>query len=64
MIPKFDNFFFPCLKCLSDGKIYTQELLRAYVINYFKLSAEEANALIKSGKKTMVFSDRVSWVVL
>ena len=62
MIPKFDNFFFPCLKCLSDGKIYTQELLRAYVVNYFKLSAEDANALIKSGKKTMV-SDRVSWTV-
>ena len=62
MIPKFDNFFLPCLKCLSDGKIYTQELLRAYVINYFKLSAEDANALIKSGKKTMV-SDRVSWTV-
>ena len=62
MIPKFDNFFFPCLKCLSDGKIYTQELLRAYVINYFKLSADDANALIKSGKKTMV-SDRVSWTV-
>lgn len=62
MIPKFDNFFLPCLKCLSDGKIYTQELLRAYVVDYFKLSTEDANALIKSGKKTMV-SDRVSWTV-
>lgn len=62
MIPKFDNFFLPCLKCLNDGKIYTQELLRAYVIDYFKLSEEDSNALIKSGKKTMV-SDRVSWTV-
>ena len=62
MIPKFDNFFFPCLKCLSDGKTYTQELLRAYVVDYFKLSEEDANALIKSGKKTMVY-DRVSWTV-
>ena len=60
MIPKFDNFFLPCLECLSDGKIYTQELLRAYVINYFQLSVEDANALVKSGKKTMV-ADRVQW---
>lgn len=62
MIPKFDNFFLPCLQCLSDGKIYTQGLLREYVINYFKLSEEDAGRLIKSGKKTMV-SDRVSWTV-
>lgn len=62
MIPKFDNFFLPCLQCLSDGKKYTQELLRAYVIDYFKLSEEDVGALIKSGKKTKV-SDRVSWTV-
>ena len=62
MIPKFDDFFLPCLQCLSDGNIYTQELLRAYVIDHFKLSTAEANTLIKSGKKTQV-SDRVSWTV-
>ena len=62
MIPKFDDFFLPCLQCLSDGNIYTQELLRTYVIDYFKLSTAEANTLIKSGKKTQV-SDRVSWTV-
>lgn len=62
MIPKFDYFFLPCLQCLSDGNIHTQESLRNYVIDYFKLSAEEAGALIKSGKKTQV-SDRVSWTV-
>lgn len=62
MIPKFDNFFLPCLLCLSDGNVHTQESLRNYVINYFKLSATEANTLIKSGKKTQV-SDRVSWTV-
>lgn len=60
MIPKFDNFFLPCLKCLSNGKTYTQELLRAYVIDYFNLSEEDTNALVKSGKKTMV-ADRVQW---
>ena len=56
------TFFFPCLLCLSDGNIYTQELLRTYVIDYFKLTPEEANTLIKSGKKTQV-SDKVSWTV-
>lgn len=60
MIPKFDDFFLPCLKCLSDGKTYTQELLRAYVIEYFHLSEEDVNALVRSGKKTMV-ADRVQW---
>ena len=62
MIPKFDNFFLPCLQCLNDGNIHSQESLRNYVINYFKLTAVEAGALIKSGKKTQV-SDRVSWTV-
>jgi restriction system protein len=62
MIPKFQQFFLPCLKCLSDGKIYTQQLLRDYVVDYFKLSPTDANALIRSGKKTQI-SDRVSWTV-
>ena len=51
MVPKFEEFFLPCLKCLSDGNVYTQELLRKFVIDYFKLSVADANALIKSGKK-------------
>ena len=42
MVPRFEDFFFPCLLCLSDGNIYTQELLRTYVIDYFKLTPEEA----------------------
>ena len=62
MIPKFDNFFLPCLQCLNDENIHSQESLRNYVINYFKLTAAEAGTLIKSGKKTQV-SDRVSWTV-
>ena len=62
MVPKFDDFFLPCLTCLSDEKIYTQELLRKYVIDYFNLSEADRNALIKSGKKTQV-SDRVAWTV-
>lgn len=62
MVPKFDEFFLPCLQCLSDGNIYTQELLRKYVIEYFNLTDADVNTLIKSGKKTQV-SDRVSWTV-
>ena len=60
MVPKFEDFFFPCLKCLSDGKIHNQTTLREYVINYFHLSQEDQNVLIKSGKKTQVF-DKVQW---
>lgn len=62
MVPKFEEFFFPCLKCLSDGNIYTQDLLKKYVINYFNLSEADINELIKSGNKTKV-ADRVSWTV-
>ncbi len=62
MVPKFEDFFLPCLKCLSDGNIYTQESLRRYVIDYFRLSETDVNALIQSGKKTQV-ADRVSWTV-
>lgn len=62
MIPKFEKFFLPCLQCLSDGNIHSQESLRRHIINFFKLSQAEATALIKSGKKTQV-SDRVSWTI-
>lgn len=62
MVPKFEDFFLPCLKCLSDGSVYTQERLREYIINYFRLSEEDVNALIKSGKKTQI-ADRVSWTI-
>lgn len=62
MVPKFEDFFFPCLKCLSDGRIYTQQLLRDYIINYFHLSESDINTLIKSGKKTQI-ADKTSWTV-
>ena len=60
MVPKFEEFFYPCLKCLSDGQVHTQVTLRKYVIDYFNLSEEDQNVLIKSGKKTQVF-DKVQW---
>ena len=62
MIPKFEEFFFPCLKYLGSGEIYTQKLLRDYIVNYFQLSEKDMNTLIKSGKKTQV-ADRISWTV-
>ena len=62
MVPKFEEFFLPCLKCLSDGKIYTQQILRDYIINYFHLSESDINTLIKSGKKTQV-ADKTSWTI-
>ena len=60
MVPKFEDFFYPCLNLLSDGNIYTQKTLRDYMINYFNLSDADINALVKSGKKTQL-CDRVSW---
>lgn len=60
MIPKFEDFFYPCLLCLSDGKIHNQKTLRQYAIDYFHLSEEDINTLIKSGKKTQLY-DKVQW---
>ncbi len=62
MVPKFEEFFLPCLKCLSDGNSYTQAMLRAYVITYFHLNEDDIIALVKSGKKTQL-ADRVAWTV-
>lgn len=60
MIPKFEDFFYPCLKCLSDGKIHNQVSLRKYAIDFFHLTEEEINAPIRSGKKTQLY-DKVQW---
>lgn len=60
MVPKFEDFFFPCLLCLSDGNIHNQITLRKYVIDYFQLSEDDQKVLIKSGKKTQVH-DKVQW---
>lgn len=60
MIPKFEDFFYPCLLCLSDGNIHTQKTLRQYVIDYFHLTEEDINTPIKSGKKTQLY-DKVQW---
>ncbi|MBR4853171.1 MAG: restriction endonuclease [Alistipes sp.] len=62
MVPKFEDFFLPCLICLNSEDICTQKLLQNYVIDYFKLTEKDINSLIKSGKKTQV-ADRVSWTV-
>ena len=62
MVPKFEDFFYPCLNLLSDGNIYTQKILRECMINHFKLTETDANILIKSGRKTKV-SDRISWTI-
>ena len=51
MIPKFDNFFLPCLQCLSDDNIHNQESIRRYVIDFFKLSAAEVVAPIAASFK-------------
>ena len=60
MVPIFEDFFFPCLLCLSDGKIHTQATLREYIVNYFHLSEEDKNIMTKSGKRTQLY-DKVQW---
>ncbi len=57
MVPKFEDFFLPCLKCLSDGNICTQESLRKYVVDYFHLFEADVNVLIRSGKKHKLLTE-------
>ena len=41
MVPKFDSFFTPYLKCLSDGNIHKNKDLVAFAIKHFGLTEEE-----------------------
>lgn len=60
MVPKFDSFFTPYLKCLSDGNIHKNKDLIEYAIKYFGLTEEEAQERIANQSQTQVYN-RVLW---
>ncbi len=37
-VPKYDEFFPPFMKCLSDGKVHSLSEIRSYCADYYKLS--------------------------
>ena len=60
MVPKFDCFFTPYLKCLSDGNVHKNKDLVEYAIQYFGLSEEDAQERIANQSQTQVYN-RVLW---
>lgn len=60
MVPKFDSFFTPYLKCLSDENIHKNKDLVEFAIKYFGLTEEEAQERIANQSQTQVYN-RVLW---
>jgi len=59
-LPKFQDFLYPFLKKLEDGKDISSKEMKEFLIEYFGLSAEDCALKTKSGK-TIQFEDRFGW---
>lgn len=59
-VPKYDEFFPPFMKCLSDGNVHSLSEIRSYCADYYKLSEDDRTELLKSGKSYKL-NDRIGW---
>ena len=59
MIPDYQTLMLPVLKSCSDGEVTTTEVIKN-LADDFKLTEEEREDLLPSGKQT-TFSNRVHW---
>ena len=59
-IPKYDEYYRAFLTALADGKVHPIAEIRSILANHFKLTQEDLNQLLPSGKQT-VFANRVTW---
>ncbi len=59
-IPQFQQIMLPLLQLLGDKKEHTLREITEPLAEYFKLSEDEKNELITSGKQA-VFDNRVGW---
>ncbi len=62
MIPKYDEMYLQVLKALADGKPHTNKEIADHIAKDFRLSAEEQQALLPSGRYS-VFLSRVAWSI-
>lgn len=60
MIPSFEEFLFPVLFVLMDGKPQHRDDLRESCVKYMGFSEEELRERINSGKKYKIV-DRLQW---
>lgn len=59
-IPGYQDFMYPFLKQLGDGKEYQLQELYTLLTNYYQLTDEEVGELIPSGKQTLLHN-RIGW---
>ena len=59
-IPDFQSIMLPLLRCLDDGKEHSNDSINECLQQYFKLSADEINQLLPSGRQR-IFGNRVAW---
>jgi restriction system protein len=59
-IPDFQSIMLPLLRFLSDGGEHSLQQAVDFLADGYKLTPEELNALIPSGKQT-TFYNRVGW---
>ena len=58
-IPKYYEFFAPVMECLKDEEHHSAKETVEYCASYYKLSTEEQNEKLQSGKTKL--SNRVGW---
>ncbi len=59
-VPKYYEMQKPILVCLADGGSHGLNELRAYVASYFRLSSDDIEQMLPSGKQNCL-RNRVSW---
>ena len=59
MVPPFEDFLFPFLSFLKNGKLTTKEM-KAKIVEHFNLTAEDCSIMTKGGN-TNQLSDRIGW---
>lgn len=60
MVPEFEQFMFPFLKVLEDGKIRTKREMDDALASYLQLSEQDKLERTRSGSQTKLY-DRVQW---
>lgn len=61
-LPKFDEFLSPILKYCKDKQEHTLSETIDKMATFFKISDDQKNALLPSGKRTYIY-DRVEWAI-
>lgn len=59
-VPGYQDFMYPFLKQLEDGKEYTLQNLYVLLANHFNLSDEDIAEKLPSGKQTLL-TNRIGW---